>query len=89
MRIYGTTWASMKPLDRPVGLTPPLLNALRAVARPTLLKQQITPQARERLIELGYIERIAGGLVATTTGRLYLAARVARRKRKGLWRPGE
>ena len=76
-------------MEQFIGLTPPLLNALREVARPGLFKRKIPADAREKLIELGYVEQRLGGLVATEKGNLYLVGRLARRKRKRIWRPGE
>lgn len=76
-------------MEQFIGLTPPLLNALREVASPSLFKRKIPTDAREKLIELGYVEQRLGGLVATAKGNRYLAIRLARRKRKRIWRPGE
>ena len=76
-------------MEQFVGLTPPLLNALREVARPSLFKKKISSDAREKLIELGYVEQGLDRLVITAKGNLYLAGRLVRRKRKRIWRPGE
>ena len=66
-------------MAHPVGLTPPLIDALREVARG--LKKPIPAQACETLITLGYIERHLGHLYVTAKGQRYLNS-VARRKRK-------
>lgn len=75
-------------MAEPVGLTPSLLQALREIARPGYFRKTISSDARDRLIELGYIEQKMSGLVATAKGKLYLAGRLER-KRKRIWRPEE
>ena len=52
-------------------LTPDEEEALREVARGGLMQKVIPAKARDRLIELGYIEQKLGGLAATAKGKLY------------------
>jgi hypothetical protein len=72
-----------------VGLTPPLVDVLIEVARPRRFRKRKVPaQAREMLLQLGYIEQASNGLVLTAEGAHYLASHLARRIRKKLWWPG-
>ena len=52
-------------MEQFIGLTPSLLDALREVAIPGLFKRKMPSDAREKLIELGYVEQRPDGLVAT------------------------
>jgi hypothetical protein len=49
-------------------------NALREVARGRLMQRKLSDADRDRLIELGYIERKFGGLQATDEGHKYVVA---------------
>ena len=49
--------------------------ALREVARGRLMQRKVSDADRDRLIELGFIERKFGGLQATTEGHQYIVAR--------------
>ncbi len=49
------------------------------VARGGLLQKVIPARARDRLIDLGYIEEKLRGLVATARGKLYFGCRRRRR----------
>ena len=46
-------------------LTPSEEDALREIGRTGLLKKAIPPKLEHRLIDLGYVERRAGGPVPT------------------------
>ena len=48
--------------------------SLSEVARGRLHQRQISAADRDRLLELGYIERKFGGLQATTVGHAYVVA---------------
>jgi len=48
--------------------------ALREVARGRLNQRKISEADRDRLLELGYIERKFGGLQATAEGHQYVVA---------------
>jgi len=62
-------------MTRQNDLTPDEEEALREVARGGLMQKVIPAKARERLIELGYIEQKLGGLAATARGKLYFGRR--------------
>ncbi len=66
-------------------LTPAEVEALREIARPSLLKKTIPAKVQERLIRMGYVEQKLGDLVATAKGKIYLAPPLKRRKRT--WHP--
>jgi hypothetical protein len=72
-----------------VGLTPSLMDALIEVARPGTIKTSIPVEARETLIQLGYIEQTLNGLAITTEGLRYVTLFLARRKRKRIWYSGK
>lgn len=55
-------------------LNPDEAQALREVARGRLMQRKIGEAERDRLIELGYIERKLGGLQATAEGHRYVVA---------------
>jgi len=52
-------------------------HALREVARGRLNQRKISDADRDRLLELGFIERKFGGLQATTEGHQYVVAHPA------------
>jgi hypothetical protein len=58
-------------------LTPSEAQALREVARGRLMQRRIGDAERDRLLELGYIERLFGGLQATAEGHKYVVAHPA------------
>ncbi len=58
----------------PVDLTASETQALREVARGRLMQRKIGDGERDRLLELGYIERKLGGLQATSEGHRYVVA---------------
>jgi len=66
-------------------LTPAEVEALREIARPSLLKKTIPAKVQERLIRMGYVEQKLGDLVATAKGKIYLAPLLKRRRRT--WHP--
>ena len=66
-------------------LTPAEVEALREIARPSLLRKAIPTKEAERLIKTGYVEQKLGDLVATAKGRVYLATPLKRRRRT--WHP--
>ena len=66
-------------------LTPAEVEALREIARPSLLRKTISAKVAERLIKTGYVEQMLGDLVATAKGRAYLAPPLKRRRRT--WHP--
>jgi hypothetical protein len=66
-------------------LDPAEVEALREVARPSLLKKPIPAKLQDRLIKMGYVEQKLGNLVATAKGRTYLASPLKRRRR--IWHP--
>jgi hypothetical protein len=53
-------------------LTREEIEALRELARPSLLKKAIPENVLKRLIKLGYAEQTLGGAVATSRGKAYL-----------------
>jgi hypothetical protein len=53
-------------------LTQAETEALRAVARGRMKQRKISDADRDRLLEVGYIERKFGGLQATTEGHKYV-----------------
>jgi hypothetical protein len=55
-------------------LTTSEAQALREVARGRMMQRKIGDADRDRLLELGYIERKFGGLQATTEGHQYVVA---------------
>jgi hypothetical protein len=61
-------------------LTPAEVEALREIARPSLLKKTIPAKVQERLIKMGYVEKKLGDLVATAKGRAYVAPPLTRRQ---------
>ena len=67
-----------------VGLTPPLVAALRVVGGLEAIKDSLVPDAFDTLLELGYIERRMDRLMLTDQGRSYLASM---KRRKRVWRP--
>ncbi len=66
-------------------LTPAEVEALREIARPSLLKKTIPAKVQERLINMGYVEQKLGDLVASAKGKVYLAPPLKRRRRT--WYP--
>jgi hypothetical protein len=66
-------------------LTQAEIEALREILRPSLFRKAIPSEARDRLIEKGYVEQKLGDLVATAKGRACVARPVKRRKRA--WHP--
>ena len=66
-------------------LTSVEVEALREIARPSLLKKPIPANVQDRLIKMGYVEQKLGDLVATAKGRVYLAPPLKRRRRT--WNP--
>ncbi len=66
-------------------LTPVEVEALREIARPSLLKKSIPAKTQERLIKMGYVEQKLGDLVATAKGKVYLIPPLKRRRRT--WHP--
>jgi hypothetical protein len=46
--------------------------ALREIARPSLIRRPIPAEAQNRLIEMGYVEHTLERLVATAKGWAYL-----------------
>ena len=66
-------------------LTPAEVEALREIARPSLLKKTIPAKVQERLIKMGYVEQKLGDLVASAKGKVYLAPPLKRRRRT--WHP--
>jgi hypothetical protein len=56
----------------PNELTASESQSLREVARGRLNQRKISDTDRDRLLELGYIERLFGGLQATTEGHKYV-----------------
>ena len=71
-------------MNQVVGLTPPLVEALREIARG--LKKNISVKACETLLASGYIERQEGSFNLTVRGQRYLNA-LARRKKLHERRP--
>ena len=61
-------------------LTPAEVEALREIARPSLLKKTIPAKVQDRLIKMGYVEQKLGDLVATAKERAYLAPPLTRRQ---------
>ncbi len=53
-------------------LTQSEIEALREVARGRMKQRKISDADRDRLLEVGYIERKFGGLQATTEGHKYV-----------------
>lgn len=77
----GTVHQNMRPeIDEVEGrmdlndLTISEAQALREVARGRLKQRKIGDADRDRLLELGYIERKFGGLQATAEGHQYVLA---------------
>jgi len=66
-------------------LTPAEVEALREIARPSLLKKPIPDKVQDQLIKMGYVEQKLGDLVATAKGRAYLVPPLKRRRRT--WHP--
>ena len=52
-----------------VGLTPPLVAALRVVGGLEAIKDSLVPDAFDTLLQLGYIERRMDRLMLTDQGR--------------------
>jgi hypothetical protein len=55
-------------------LSPGEIDALREIARPSLLKKPIPAIMQDRLIKLEYVEQKLGNLVATAKDRVYIAS---------------
>jgi len=66
-------------------LSPGEIDALREIARPSLLKKPIPAKMQDRLIKLKYVEQKLGNLVATAKGRAYITSPLKRRRRT--WHP--
>jgi hypothetical protein len=55
-------------------LTASEIQALCEIARGRLMQRKVAEADRDRLLDLGYIERKFGGLQATTEGHKYVVA---------------
>ena len=65
------------------------MDLLIEVARPSQFRKRKMPgEARETLLQLGYIEQTSNGFVVTAEGAHYLAPHLAHRRRKKIWWSG-